>query len=86
MTPLTHLLATSATGYGAIIDWVLNIRTITDSPNGVAINALHVRGFQILSTCTDRDCDCMVATLNRLCPDVKIAPVSVAVTNQKAKT
>ena len=81
MTPLTHLLAISATGYGAVIDGVLNIRTVTDSPNAAALNALHFLGFRMVSNCADRDCDCMVTALARLAPDVRIVPVSVQTIN-----
>lgn len=82
MTPLTHLLATSATGYGAILDGVLNICTVTDSANAAALNALHFRGFRIISNCRDRDCTCMLTNLARLAPDVQIVAVSVMVAEQ----
>jgi hypothetical protein len=81
MTTLTHRLATSATGYGAIIDGILNICTVTDTANAAALNALYFRGFQVQSTCRDRDCDCIVKTLARLAPDVRIVPVSVQTTD-----
>lgn len=80
MTALTQLLATSATGYGAVIDGVLNIRTVTDTPNAAALNALYVCGIQIVSTCNDTDCDCMLKVAAHLRPDIKIVPVKIEVT------
>lgn len=76
---ITQRLATSATGYGAVIDGILDIRTVTEARNGAALNALYVKGFRIASNCTDRDCDCMVGVLSRLCPDVQLVPVAVEV-------
>ncbi len=77
---LTQRLATSATGYGAVIDGILDIRTVTDGPNGAALNALFVKGVNVVSNCIDRDCTCMVELLGRLHPDVKIVAVAVQVT------
>jgi hypothetical protein len=76
---LSHLLATSATGYGAVIDGILDIRTVTEAPNGAALNALYVKGFRITSSCQDQDCNCMVKILARLAPDVRLVAVSVQV-------
>lgn len=79
ISSLTDRLATSATGYGAVIDGVLNIRTVTDTRNAAALNALFVAGFRIASICQDRDCDCMVKALGALRPDIRILPVKVEV-------
>lgn len=76
---LTIRLATSATGYGAVIDGVLNIRTVTDTMNAAALNALYVCGFQVLTGCGDADCDCMVKAAAKLIPHAKIVPVKIEV-------
>lgn len=77
---LTQRLATTATGFGAVIDGILDIRTVTEAPNVAALNALHAKGFRILSNCQDRDCTCLVDLLAKLAPDVRLVPVSVQVT------
>jgi len=77
---LSQRLATSATGYSAVIDGILDIRTVTETPNAAALNALFAKGFRVASNCNDRDCDCMVKALARILPDVKIVAVSVQVT------
>lgn len=76
---LKELMATSATGYGAVIDGILNVRTVTDTANAAAFNALYLAGIGVLSNCTDRDCTCKVDLLARVRPDIKIVPVSVRV-------
>jgi len=77
---LKDRLATTATGYGAVIDGVLNIRTVSDTRNAAALNALFVREFRVQTACFDTDCDCMVQLLTRLCPDMRLVPVTVGVT------
>lgn len=77
---LAGRLAASATGYGAVIDGVLNIRTVTDTANHAAINALFLCGVFVQSTCGDPECDCMVRLLARLRPGDRIVPVAVEVT------
>jgi len=76
---LTAALASTATGYGAVIDGVLNIRTVTETPNMAAVNAAYLKGFHIIATCTDPSCNCIVRALAERCPDVKIVPVLVEV-------
>jgi hypothetical protein len=78
---LADRLATTATGWGAVIDGVLNIRTVSDTVNAAALNALFVGGYRILSTCADTDCDCMVQVLGRLMPQVRLVRVKVEVEN-----
>ena len=75
----TARLATSATGYGAVIDGVLNIRTVTETPNAAALNALFLAGYRVLSNCTDTDCDCKVRLLAKVRPDIRIVSVAVEV-------
>lgn len=79
LNPLAARLATTATGYGAVIDGILNIRTVTDGRNMAALNALVLSGHRVLSICHDPDCDCMVKALARIEPSVKIVPVNVQV-------
>ena len=76
---LTQRLASSATGWGVVIDGVLNIRTVTDSRNGAAMNALYVGGARVLSICRDPDCDCMVKALAQHMPGARLVAVSVRV-------
>lgn len=77
---ITQRLATTATGYAAIIGGVLDIRTVTDGRNAAALNALFANGTRVESNCTDRDCTCLVELLGRLHPDVQIVAVAVQVT------
>lgn len=84
---IADLLATSATGWGVVIDGVLNIRTVTETANAAAINALCIGGFRILSNCGDPDCDCMVKALEQLMPSARVVPVKVeAARKQRRKS
>lgn len=76
---LTERMSKTATGWAAVIDGVLNIRTVSHTANAAAVNALYVGGFRILSNCTDSDCDCMVRALSSLMPKAKLVRVSVEV-------
>jgi hypothetical protein len=76
---LSARLATSATGWGAVIGGILDVRTITDSRNGAALNAIYATGRRVLSTCHDTECDCMVRALASFAPDVKLVRVKVDV-------
>lgn len=77
---LAAMLASTSSGFGAVIDGVLNVQTVPDSCNRAALNALFITGYRVLSNCQDPDCDCFVRTLSALRPDVKILPVTVSVT------
>lgn len=79
ISALTDLLATSATGWGAVIDGVLNIRTVTDTANAAAVNALYLSGINVLSNCRDSDCDCMVNVLAKMKPEIKLVRVKMEV-------
>lgn len=59
-------MASQTTGYGAIIEGVLNVRTVTEHPNGAALNALHIMGFQVVPGCREPDCDCLVRLMAEL--------------------
>lgn len=79
ISTLTARLATSATGWAAVIDGVLNIRTVTDSANAAAVNALYLSGINVISNCRDADCDCMVKVLEKMKPDIKLVRVTLEV-------
>lgn len=74
-------MAASATGWGAIINGTLDVRTVTDSANGAATNAIYAKGVRLITNCTEPDCDCKVKLLADLFPDVKIVSVKVEVSN-----
>lgn len=76
---LTARLASTSTGHAAVIDGILDVRSISDSPNRAALNALYLVGYQVRSNCTDPDCDCFIKALARIAPAVKILPVQVEV-------
>lgn len=74
---LTARLATSATGYAAVIGGVLNVRTVADSQKAAAMNAIYAMGHTVLAPCPDPDCDCMVRLLAHHFPDVRLVPVRI---------
>lgn len=73
------MLATSATGWSAVINGTMDVRTISDGKNASALNAMYVCGFGVMTTCADPDCDCMVDALAQHRPDVKLVRVRVEV-------
>jgi hypothetical protein len=77
LTKLADRMATTSTGYGAVIDGILNIRTVTETANMAAYNALFLVGYRVLTTCFDSDCDCKLQLLNKVRPDIRIVPVRV---------
>lgn len=79
MKTLTDRLATTATGYAAVIDGVLNVMTLSVHRNDVAYNALTLQGFEVTSDCDDPECDCIVRLLGKLRPEIKIVAVNVEV-------
>jgi len=76
---LADLLATSGTGWAAVINGTMDVRTISDGKNTAALSAMHACGFGVISTCSDPDCDCMVNVLDQHRPDVKLVRVRVEV-------
>lgn len=78
---LAQRLATSATGYAAVTDGVLDLRTVAPDQNSTAYLAIGLAGMRILSNCRDPGCDCRVRLMERLLPESKIVTVSVEVTN-----
>lgn len=75
---LANGLATTAEGYAAVIDGVLNVRTVTHSRNAAALNALHIRGYVFLTVCGNPDCDCYVRALEARHPADQIVAVTVS--------
>lgn len=76
---LERRLATTATGFGAVIGGVLNVRTVSDSRKSAAMNAVYAMGHSLVSSCADPDCGCLETTLTELFPDVRIVAVKVEV-------
>lgn len=76
---LTEGMSRSAQGYAAVIDGILNVRTVTDTRNAAALNALFITGYRVIPTCQDPDCDFVVRLLAQMRPDIKIVPVSLEV-------
>lgn len=74
---LAEALSTTATGYAAAIDGVLDIRTVTDNRRGAAINALCVIGLYPMLRCQDPECDCIVKMLPHITDRIEIVSVSV---------
>lgn len=72
-------LQTSATGWAAVINGVLDVRTVTDTRNGAALNALFAQGVRVIPTCADTDCDCMVDLLAKEKPGTRLVAVMVQV-------
>ncbi len=73
-------LATSAEGWGAVIDGVLNVRTVSHTKSAAATNALYLHGF--VAPCAkpeSEECDCQIKVLARLCPTVRLVAVSITV-------
>lgn len=62
----------SATGYAAVIDGVLDVRTVADTKRGAVLNALGVCGIRMISNCNDPDCDCWIKALPRMRPGIDI--------------
>lgn len=81
MADLTASLATSAMGYAAVIDGVLNIRTVSEGEKAAALNAIYVLGYRIATTCVNPDCNCMVQALAQIAPGARIVPVTVGVSD-----
>lgn len=79
MQSITANLAKQGSGYAAIIDGVLNVRTVSDSEKGTALNALWAVGFYVQGNCQDPDCDCTIRLLQKARPDIRIVPVNVGV-------
>lgn len=81
VSALSARLATSASGWGAVIDGVLNIRSVTETANMAALNAFALLGFAV-GGCAEPDCDCWLRALSKLRPDVRIVPVAVEVVDE----
>lgn len=74
---LADMLSRQATGTAAIIDGVLDVRTVGMGPNHSALLALQLHGLQPFPVCLDSECDCLVRALARMRPAVRIVQVDV---------
>lgn len=79
ISSLTERMATTATGWAAVIDGVLDARTVTIDKRGAAINAFLAKGVMVIATCRDDTCECMVEKLSERFPDIKLVRVTVGV-------
>lgn len=78
---LTQRMATTATGWAAVINGVLDARTVTINKRSAAINAFLAMNIVVLGTCADEDCNCMIEKLGHRFPGIKLVPVTVVVSN-----
>lgn len=74
-------LSTTAAGYAAVIDGVLNIATVSDTENAAAFKAAVMQGIFLVGTCNDPTCDCIARGLERIRPNTRIVAVKVEVGN-----
>lgn len=84
-TPAAQILnglATGISGYGVVIEGILNPDTIGQTPNAAAAKAILLMFGPLVMLavgCNDPDCDCKVRHLAELKPDTKVVPVSIQV-------
>lgn len=74
---LNDMLATSGTGWAAVIGGVMDVRTVSDSKNMCAYSAMMACGVYVINDCDDPDCDCKIRILQGFRPDVKLVPVKI---------
>lgn len=67
----------SGHSHAAVIDDILDVRTINDTRNGAADNAFWVSGLAAVSTCRNPDSECMVRLLAIARPAIRLVPVVV---------
>jgi len=73
-------MAIGATGFGAIINGILDIHTVSDTRKACAVNAIWIASGRRLSlACEDPACGCFEGILALQFPGVSIVPVSVQV-------
>ena len=80
---LANLMSSSATGFAVVIDGILNIDTVSESPNIAAFIALPRSGHGLVAMiagCQDTDCDCRVKLMGQLMPTAKVVSVAIQVT------
>ena len=80
---LTKSIATTATGYAAIINGALDMTTISDSRRLAAMKGMTKAGVPpaivLLVDCKNDDCDCMEKKLADAFPGSRIVAVKVEV-------
>lgn len=72
-------LARSGYGHAAVVDGVLDMRTVANGPNATALSVLTLNSYVVLRMCPDPFCDCVVKDLAKLLPAVSIVRVKVEV-------
>ena len=76
---LARGLANTATGWGVVIDGVLNIHTVTETRKGAAYNALFLSGVRAFGACNNPDCRCTEEALAKALPQARLVRVKVEV-------
>lgn len=72
-------LARSGYGHAAVVDGVLDMRTVANGPNATALMVLTLNRYVVMRMCPDPFCDCVVEDLKKLLPAVSIVRVKVDV-------
>jgi hypothetical protein len=80
---LTKSIATTATGYAAVINGVLDVATTSSSRKSAAMNGLISSGLPhlavILMDCGNDNCDCLAKTFEAEVAGGRIVQVKVEV-------
>lgn len=71
-------MLTKTLGFAAVLDGVVNIRTVSDTAQGSALNMLFIHNV-VFSPCNDPKCNCTTKALNEVVPGAKIVPVEVVI-------
>jgi hypothetical protein len=81
---LTKSIATTATGYAAVINGALDVTTIGTSRKNAAMKGLVALGVPIcvvmLLDCDKEGCDCLVKTFEDRDAGRRIVPIKIEVT------
>lgn len=78
---LASRLAKTATGYAAVIDNVLNVKTVADTEKAAALNAIYATRASLAMICQDPDCGCIQRLVAQHFPQVRIVTVKVEVSD-----
>lgn len=71
-------MLTKTLGFAAVLDGIVNIRTVSDTAQAAAFNMMHIHGV-LFSPCNDPKCDCTTKALNQVVPGAKIVPVEIVI-------
>ena len=81
---LTKSIATTATGYAAVINGALDIGSVSPTKQSAAVKGLVAAGVPafavMLMQCEKEDCDCMVKTFEERAVGGRIVSIKVEVT------